>query len=239
MIDDVQFLFPNAPVDLCSPEYLNLLARVSRADSWIRYSLLFIGCFFVSLVAFYLIITTVPPVYLRAVHLPALPGRTTPAGWVVVVLFSGIGFGSLYYYHNLRQDVLLYSLPLKVLCRYRLETARVTGFGPWRSFGGRLNRFQRVLWAVEGAGPIEGYTPLIRSRLSIWIDYDDPVIVAIDPAHQYLPIFLGVQKPAPPVLLQPSATAQEIYAEFEKFSRTSHRWKGKLPVQIMSAPHPR
>jgi hypothetical protein len=233
MIDSVRLLWAGSHPDMNSSECVHLLREVARTQSWVRYSFLLIGLALMVGVGLLIVLVSAPERVLRMLLLPSLPGKITAPGWVVLTILCGLGVGSLFLYWTLREDILPYSLGEDILRRYTVREGRITDFGSWTTFGSRLSRFERIYWRIEGTTPLQGRTPYVRAALSAWLDYDDPVWVGVDPRNEQPPIFLGVGKPPPEILVRgPAPGAQEIFRALEEHFKTSRRWKGKRFVGL-------
>jgi hypothetical protein len=236
MIDDVHLLYPGAAPNLCSSEVINALRHVRWSEAWVRYSALFLGSALFIGLAYMILPTLLPRPYLRLLHMR--PGHFTTVGLIFVAGLFALAAFFLNFYFRLRTDIGPYSLPSETLCRYKIRTGRITGFGVWASFGDRWSRYERIRWTIDEAA-LTGTTPYVRALLSVWLDYDDPVYVGVDPDGRKPPIFLGVAKPAPQILLhQPEANWRMVYSALEELFKTSRRWKGtKLLRMWGAAPH--
>lgn len=226
MIDGVHLLYRDTVPNLASPQVIQALRQVNSTGAWVRYSALLLGCVLAIGLGYMILPSILPRPYLRILHMR--PGHFTTAGLVFAAGLFLLAAFFLSFYFRLHLDIAPYSLPSETLRRYRVRTGRITGFGTWASFGDRWSRYERIRWTTDQGSPLTGTSPYVRVLLSVWLDYDDPVYIAVDPEGRKPPLFLGIAKPAPQILLQqPEANWRMVYAAMEQLFKTSRRWKGK------------
>jgi len=211
MINNVKLLYPGAAPDLCSPSgYITLLREATRAEGWVRWMCLAIGCTLALLAVWIL-----------------SHGRLTFAGYIIVSVIAAAATFALLFWNTLRQDIAPYQLSANDLCRYQVCEGHVARFGAWTTFGGARNRYERIYWQLDGARSSRGRTPYVLAIFSAFLDLDDTVYIGVDPSGKLPPIFLGAKKPAPEVLtLTPPASLKEVYSALSRYMPESRRWRG-------------
>jgi hypothetical protein len=226
VIHNLRLFYPDRRPDLGSVDYVALLREVVHCQSWVRLTLGLIGGLLVIGIGLLIFLNSAPERYLRVLNLPVLHGRFTIAGWAMCFILTGFGLFALFVAQNLRKDIQPYSLPATILGRYVICEGRITGFRTPVEFGSRWDKYQRLSWVVDGPMASHGKTPYVHEILSIWLDLNDPVYIGLDPANEYPPIFLGVHKKAPDVLLEEPVSHRKVYLAIRERLLTNPRFKG-------------
>jgi hypothetical protein len=193
VIDCVDLVFAMAPPDLTDPRLVGRIRSVVSHAAWVRWSAVIGGT--VMLVA---VLALYVSIVLPKVSGAVATGRITAAGHVFFALTGVLGIIALLFGARLFRDVAPYRIDAETLASLRLERAKVVGFGPWLSVGGRYARYQR-LRIRTGAGE-ELNTPYIRLTQAIWLLRGDTAWLAVDPAGRRAPLFLGVARVVPDVV---------------------------------------
>jgi hypothetical protein len=201
-----------ADTDLCnSRAYFELLQGVAGAQSWVRYSALVGGGLLLV-------------VLVRSLMVGHWVGI---AGYVVLALLAGLSFAALRFYWVLETDIRPYGLTPTQLCHLRVREVEVVKFGNWLSAGSSWNRFERIYWQDRNDPGFKGRSPYVRAIYSAFVDLGDTVLVGEQVDGDRRPIFLGVKRAPPPVLVQqPPASLRELYAALDQWMKVSRRWSG-------------
>jgi hypothetical protein len=171
---------------------------------------------------------SLPAPWLRALGLPAAGGSMTPAGHVFFAVVVLLGFVACRFAWQLFRDAAPYQIDAAALGRYRVQTGRITGFGPWLTAGGAYNRYQRIRWQLDGPAGRTGRSPYVLAVYSVWLEPGDRVYIGTDPRGRGRPLFLGVDRAPPAVLAavgRPSMA--ELRRAFARHAADSPRWRDK------------
>jgi hypothetical protein len=229
IIRNPHFFFSSNTPDLKSKKFISIIKEFSTSYWSQDILLLIIAVVLFFLATNILLPSLLPKEFLAKIHYPWGPGKVTKAGIIFCLIILTISSVFINRYRTLAKDRFAYKYLLNNINDFEVLEAQPVSFSS-AEVGGR-NYSNRITWKKHGKNIYEGTSPLIRTSLSFWVDFDDSLWIAIDKTNKGSPVFLGVKKSLPQLrsfstfsLLGKKDIDHELKIKNE-FMISSTRWK--------------